>query len=214
MSNLIINSKEIADYCIAHSSQVSTVLTELERVTYLRTLAPQMLSGQLVGNFMRNLCRSSDARIALEIGTFTGYGSINIAKGLPEGGMLHTIDINPEYQSLVKEYFMKAQISDRITLHLGNAIEIIPTLVENIDFAYVDADKESIMDYVNLILPKLNKRGNILVDNTLWSGKVIKNKQDSETAHIHSFNQNILKNPDLHVCMLPIRDGITWIQKT
>jgi predicted O-methyltransferase YrrM len=214
MSNPIITSKEISEYCMAHSTPIDSVLKELERITYLRTLAPQMLSGQTVGQFMRNLCITSNAKIAIEVGTFTGYGAIHIAKGLPKGGMLHTIEINPEYQSLVKEYIKKAGVSDKITLHLGDAKEVIPKFTNQFDFAYIDAGKEANLDYVKMIISKLNKRGNILVDNTLWSGKVInKENQDSDTVLIHRFNQEILKIPNIWVCILPIRDGVSWIQK-
>lgn len=204
---------QLDDYCAKHSTASSQLLYELERETYLKTLAPQMLSGPLQGALLQFLSEMIQPQLILEIGTFTGYSAICLAQGLQKGGMLHTIDVNPEIQYFIDKYAKKAGLEDKITFHLGNALDIVPHLPNGIDLAFIDAGKQQYLDFYELILPKIKKGGYLLADNVLWSGKVISEAMDADTISIRSFNQKIQADERVKNIILPIRDGLTIIQK-
>ena len=204
---------QLDDYCRDQTTAPSQLLYELERETYLKTLAPQMLSGPLQGMLLQFLSEMIKPQLILEIGTFTGYSAICLAQGLAENGMLHTIDVNPEIQYFIDKYVKKAGLEDKVTFHLGNALDIVPNLPDDIDLAFIDAGKQQYLDFYELVLPKLKKGGYLLADNVLWSGKVISDAMDADTISIRSFNQKIQADKRVKNIILPIRDGLSIIQK-
>ena len=209
-----LTKRSILQYCEAHSTPQSEVLYELERETHLKTLAPQMLSGHLQGQLLRFLSRLARPRHALEIGTFTGYGAICIAEGLTEGGQLHNIEANPELEYIIRKYFDKAGLSDRIHLHLGPAEEVLPTLPYPWDFAFIDAAKQDYDWYYEAILDQLRPGGLLLADNVLWSGKVVgRQSGDEDAAALHAFNQKVQADERVENLMLPVRDGLLIVRK-
>ena len=151
----------------------------------------------------------------LEIGTFTGYSAICMAKGLKKNGKLITIEVNDEMEDIIKEYFNKSGFSNQIELIIGKALEIIPNLDHSFDLVFIDADKQEYIDYYKAVLPKLNQGGYILADNVLWDGKVIDPSQseDPDTKSIMDFNEHIIHDPQVENIILPIRDGINLIRK-
>lgn len=209
-----LTDKSILQYCEAHTTPQSEVLRALERETHLKTLAPQMLSGHLQGQLLRFLSRLARPRHALEIGSFTGYGAICIAEGLAEGGQLHTIEANPELEYLIRKYFDKAGLADRIHLHIGQAEEILPTLPYPWDFAFIDAAKRDYNWYYEAVMDQLRPGGLLLADNVLWSGKVIDRREaDEDAAALHAFNRKVQADERVENLMLPVRDGLLIVRK-
>jgi len=188
-------------------------LYRLERETHLRTLSPQMLSGHLQGQLLRLLSTMIQPRLALEIGTFTGYSAICIAGGLAPGGILHTIEANAELSYIIEKYVAEAGLADRIQLHVGNALEIVSTLDGPFDLVWIDAGKLDYADYFDMVFDKVSPGGYILADNVLWSGKVIAENRDADTQALHEFNQKIHADPRVENIILPIRDGILLARK-
>jgi predicted O-methyltransferase YrrM len=147
----------------------------------------------------------------LEIGTFTGYAALCLCEGMQENGQLHTIDIKEELETIQRKYFDKSPWGSQIFQHLGEAIDIIPTLELKFDLVFIDADKENYLNYFELILPKMNKGGIILSDNVLWSGKVLEplQKNDSSTKVLLEYNELLKNDSRVETVLLPIRDGLT-----
>ncbi|MEM9884475.1 MAG: class I SAM-dependent methyltransferase [Bacteroidota bacterium] len=201
------------DYCLAHSSALGDILYELERETHLKTLSPQMISGPLQGQFFSFISKMLRPKTILEIGTFTAYASICLAQGLAEGGILHTIEVNEELEYLIREYIEKAGLSDKIKVHIGDAKKIVPTLSEKFDLIFIDAGKNDNEFYYELAMEQLKSGGYILVDNVLWSGKVIQAKQDKDTQKIDAFNKKVQEDARVENLLLPFRDGIFLIRK-
>ncbi|MEM9920872.1 MAG: O-methyltransferase, partial [Bacteroidota bacterium] len=164
--------KRLNKYCEQHTSRISDVLYQLERETHLKTLAPQMSSGPLQGAFLRLLCQLYQARHILEIGTFTGYAALCMADGMPDDGLLQTIEANDEMEYLIRKYIKKAGMEERIRLHIGQAQQIIPQLTTRFDLVFIDAGKKDYAYYYDLVFDKVNIGGLILADNVLWDGKV------------------------------------------
>lgn len=200
-------------YCEAHTSPPSKVLYELERETHLKTLAPQMLSGRLQGQFFSFLSKIYRPKTILEIGTFTGYSAICLSEGLAEGGVLHTIEANPELEQLIRKYIGKAGLEDKIVLHIGQAAAIIPSLQLEWDLVFIDANKQQNALFYDLIFEKVKPGGIIVVDNVLWSGKVITNAKDEDTQLIRAFNDKVNQDERVENMILPIRDGILIARK-
>lgn len=209
-----LTDKNIWNYSTELSSDCPALLHELERETYLKTLAPQMMSGQLQGRIMSLISYLVRPESILEIGTFTGYGTLCLCEGLTPNGKITTIEVNPELESISSKYFQKSNYASQIQSYLGNALEIIPTLNESYDLIYIDAGKKDNGLYLDLIVQRLNTNGIILIDNVLWAGKVIQNDlKDDKTQSIRSFNQRVLDDPNLEVVILPIRDGMSVLRK-
>lgn len=196
-------------YCEAHTTPQSQILYELERETHLKTLAPQMLSGALQGQFLRLLCLLKPPKVALEIGTFTGYAAICIAQSLPQDGLLHTIEANPELEYLIRKYFDKAKVTDKVQLHIGQAEDVIPELTTNFDLVFMDAGKQYYITHYNLVIDRINPGGLLVADNVLWSGKVLMPDPDADTQTIQAFNQMVQEDERVENIMLPLRDGVT-----
>jgi len=205
----------IEKYALDHTTAEMPVLAKLSRATHLRTHQPQMLSGHLQGVFLQMLSHMIKPEAILEIGTFTGYSAICLAQGLKPGGMLHTIDCNPEMEDFTKPYFEEAGLTGKISMYTGNAIEIITQLEGPFDLVFIDADKENYCHYFEMVLPKVSAGGYILADNTLWYGRVVLPgaESDRESSGIIRFNNFVKEHPDVDTVLLPVRDGITIMRK-
>jgi predicted O-methyltransferase YrrM len=212
MSDFYFN---IEEYILNHSDSEDPILAELNRETNLKVLRPRMLSGHLQGKILEMLSKMIRPEKILELGTYTGYSAICLAKGLKENGKLHTIEINDELEDIIVKYIEKAKLTDKIKLHFGNARSIIPELNEKFDLVFIDADKREYLEYYNLVFDFVKSGGFIFADNVLWSGKVIELKEpdDEYTKGIFDFNK-FLKNDDrVEKVILPLRDGLTLIRK-
>ena len=166
-------SQELDDYIVSHSQDEPALLEQLNRETYQKILQPRMLSGHFQGRVLSMISKLINPRNILEIGTYTGYSALCLAEGMQDSGELHTIDINEELVDFQRKYFDKSGHGSQIHQHLGNALDIIPTLNTTFDLIFIDADKENYTNYFHCIIDKLNLGGIILSDNVLWSGKVL-----------------------------------------
>lgn len=209
------SNKEIYNYIDNHSSDESDILYELRRETELKCLNPIMLSGKIQGNFLAIISKLIKPFNVLEIGTYTGYSTLCIAKGLNSGGMIHTIDKNEELLQIQNKYFEKSGLRNQIKQYTGDALAIIPKLKFDFDMVFLDADKENYVKYLELISPILKPGGVLLTDNVLWHGKILESpeNQDRVTRLIDNFNKKILEDKSLKTVMLPIRDGISLTLK-
>ncbi|RLD17833.1 MAG: methyltransferase [Bacteroidetes bacterium] len=211
MNDLLL--KEVLQYCIGHSSAQDEVLEALERETHLATVTPQMIAGPYQGKLLQMLSQLIRPKRALEIGTFTGYAAICIARGLYENGILDTIEVNPEREEIIRKYLNLADVSARVKLHIGNALDIIPNLEEQYQFIFIDAGKKDNATYYDMTIDLLAPGGLMLIDNVLWGGKVIQDPNDKDAMHIRKFNIKILEDERVECVMLPVRDGMTLIRK-
>ena len=209
------SNKEIYNYIDNHSSDESDILYELRRETELKCLNPIMLSGKIQGNFLAIISELIKPFNVLEIGTYTGYSTLCIAKGLNPAGMIHTIDKNEELLQIQNKYFEKSGLRNQIKQYTGDALAIIPKLKFDFDMVFLDADKENYVKYLELISPILKPGGVLLTDNVLWHGKILESpeNQDRVTRLIDNFNKKILEDKSLKTVMLPIRDGISLTLK-
>lgn len=202
-------SEEILDYCQNNSTPEIEALRKLNRETHAKVLKARMLSGHLQGNVLATFSHMIRPKRVLEIGTFTGYSAICLAQGLTENGILHSIEINEELESMIKNYISEANLTEKIQLHIGNALEIIPNLPEMFDLVFIDADKLNYSAYYDLVLPKVKIGGFIIADNVLWSGKVVDPKaKDKDTLSMLAFNKKIQEDERVFNTLFPIRDGL------
>jgi len=208
----IIIDPIIQEYCDEHTTPEPEVLLKLNRETHVKIMHPRMLSGHHLGATLKMLSRMIKPRKVLEIGTYTGYSAICLAEGLIEGGELHTIEVNVELEEMIRKYLKEAEISNKVNLHIGDALEILPELDNDFDLVLIDADKENYINYYNLAIEKINKGGFILIDNTLWDGKVL-NPSDEETRIIAALNDLIQTDQQVENVLLPVRDGLMLIRK-
>jgi predicted O-methyltransferase YrrM len=203
-------------YCEDHTSQEDDLLKKITRETQAKVLMPRMISGHLQGKLLELFVKMLRPKTILEIGTYTGYSGLCMARGLAENGKLITLDINDELEKMVRGFFDESGLSDQIDYRLGNALEIIPTLEGPFDLVFIDADKINYANYYDLVIEKLSKGGIILADNVLWSGKVLpegRKKLDKDTAAILDFNRMVQDDPRVENSLLPIRDGIMMARK-
>lgn len=203
------------DYILAHSDVEPDYLAKINRDTHVKMINPRMCSGHYQGRVLSMFCKMINPRKVLEVGTFTGYSALCIAESLPENGFLHTIEVDDELEDFILENFKKSPFADKIKLHIGKALEIIPTIDETFDLVFMDADKREYWDYFEMVLPTVNQGGFIIADNTLWDGKVIEevHPNDKQTIEIIRFNDLIAKDDRVERVILPIRDGLTIIRK-
>lgn len=204
---------EIEQYITQHSSEEWKNLADLNRETFVKVMMPQMLSGQVQGKFLEFISRMINPEYILEIGTYTGYSAICLAKGLKSAGKLITIDINEELTPMVKKYITLEKLEDKIEVLTGNAIQIIPTLTQQFDLVFIDADKNNYANYFDLVIEKVRPGGWILADNVLWSGKIISQNMDKDTLAIDSYNKKIQQDPRVENVIISIRDGISIARK-
>lgn len=207
--------KNIDKYIENHTTPETDLLKALNRATHLKTFYPNMLSGSVQGKFLEMISYMIRPKYILEIGTFTAYSAIALAKGLAKGGKLITLEVNEEMETFAKEYISKSGMDDRIHLMMGNAVEIIQQLSEEFDLVFIDADKEQYVDYYELSIAKLKPGGFILADNVLWNGKVLEDdsKSDKETKGIKAFNDYVKNDKRVEQVMLSVRDGLLLVRK-
>jgi len=205
----------VEDYITAHSDAEPEYLAKLNRATHLRMINPRMLSGHFQGRVLTMFCRMIQPEKVLEIGTFTGYSALCMAEGMPENGVLHTIDCDDELESFMSQTFAGSEFGHKIKLHIGDALEVISELDETFDLVFIDADKLEYKAYYEAVLPKIRTGGFLLIDNTLWNEKVLKpvDPKDKETIAIMKFNEFIAADNRIEKVLLPIRDGLTLIRK-
>ena len=206
-------SSEIENYIEQFSSPEDEVLRELSRETHLKIQMPQMVSGNMQGQFLEMISRLVQPKRILEVGTFTGYSAVCMAKGLSNDGLLYTIDVNEELQPMCARYFEKANLTSKIKHLIGDATQIIPGLNETFDLVFIDADKVNYSNYYDLVFDKVRVGGYIIADNVLWSGKVIEDKKDKDTLAIHQYNQKVSSDNRVKNFILSLRDGLNIAQK-
>ena len=205
----------ILNYSISKSEKESKLLNDLYRETYLKVLNPRMISGHYQGRILSLISKIISPKKILEIGTYTGYSAICLCEGMDKDGILHTIDNNKELVDIQNKYFKKANLKDKIVQHSGDAKNIIPSIDEEFDIVFIDADKESYPEYYDLIINKVRSGGIIIADNILWSGKILEKveKDDQATKSIIEFNNKIIEDDRVKNIVLPIRDGLNIIRK-
>jgi caffeoyl-CoA O-methyltransferase len=205
--------EEIEEYALAHTEPPTDVLKRLAAETRETMEAPQMMVGPLEGRFLQLLVRLASPRLVLELGTFTGYSSISMASALPGGGRIVTCDIDERAVAIARRYAEEAGVVDRIDYRLGPGLETIAGLDGPFDFVFIDADKESYVDYYEAVLPKLADDGLIVADNVLWSGRVVEPEPEETTRTIMEFNEHVRRDERVVAVMLTVRDGMTLIRR-
>lgn len=209
-----LQDKLVENYIIEHSTPLDNILQQLERETHLKILRPRMLSGRIQGKFLEFLVKLSGAKKILEIGTYTGYSAICMANALPKEGKIHTIDINEELESIVRKYIKLSNNEPKIEYHIGDAIEIIPTIKDDFDLVFIDADKTNYWSYFSMLIDNLKSGTWIIADNALWSGKVLQTHiNDKETIALQEFNNLIQQDSRVENLLLPLRDGLMIMRK-
>ncbi|MDX2063433.1 MAG: O-methyltransferase [Bacteroidia bacterium] len=204
----------IEAYAAAHSDPEPPLLAALARETRLKTLYPQMLSGAHQGRLLALLSRLVQPRFVLEVGTFTGYSALCLAEGLAPGGTLVTLEANPEFSALARRYWDASPYGHAIHQVVGDALKTLPSLPHVWDLVFIDARKESYLDYYQAILPQVRPGGLVLTDNVLWSGKVVdKSPTDPAARALHAFNTFVSTDPRVDTVVLPLRDGLTLLRK-
>ena len=203
-------SEKIAEYLSQNSEKEPEILSKLNRETHQKVLQPRMLSGHIQGRFLSLISKIKSPLHILEIGTYTGYGTLCLAEGLATGGKIFTIDRNEELLKIQNKYFEESGNRDRIVQLTGNAIDILDNLNQTFDLIFIDADKENYVKYFQLVSEKLNPNGLIISDNVLWSGKVVEgDNDDEETNTIKKFNRILNDDKKFETVILPLRDGIS-----
>lgn len=203
------------DYILEHIDEEGEYLHRLYRATHLKLLYGRMASGHLQGRLLKMFVRMIRPKNILEIGTYSGYSGLCLAEGLEEGGMLHTIEINDEQEDFTRPWFENSAYADKIKMHIGDALDVIPRLGVKFDLAFIDGDKRKYAEYYGMVLEHLNDGGYILADNTLWDGHVLEPKpiKDPQTRSIVEFNDMVAKDLRVEKVILPLRDGLTIIRK-
>lgn len=206
---------DINDYCEKYTQKEDDVLYQLHRETHQKILRPRMLSGHLQGQILTFFAKMIQPNRVLEIGTYTGYSAICLGRGLKEGGKLYTVDINEELEDFANSYFEKAGLKDQIEMKVGNAMEIVPTINEQWDLVFIDADKENYINYYNLVFDQVKPGGFIISDNVLWSGKVTQPvaPKDIETKTLVELAELIEADDRVENVLMPIRDGLLVVRK-
>jgi predicted O-methyltransferase YrrM len=207
--------KYLEKYLYEHSSPEDPVLEDLYRQTHIRFVNPNMVSGHLQGKFLEFISHMIAPHNILEIGTFTGYSAICLAKGLADDGRLYTIEINDEITDFAATYFHRAGVDSKIIQLTGSALDIIPQLNHMFDLVFIDADKREYCDYFKLIFRNVRKGGFIIADNVLWGGQVLdETNSDQQAKGIIEFNEMIRNDSRIEKVIMPLRDGLTIIRKT
>jgi predicted O-methyltransferase YrrM len=204
---------EIDRYAVEHSTPDPEFFRRLEDETRKISDLPGMMVGPLEGQFLGWLVRLSAAHNVLEIGTFTGYSSISMALALPDGGRIVSLDVNEETTAVARRYAEEAGVADKIDYRVGTAIELLEGLHGPFDLVFIDADKESYVDYYENVLPKLADGGFIVADNVLWSGRVLEDDGEPSTQAIKRFNDHVAGDDRVECLMLTVRDGMTLIRR-
>jgi caffeoyl-CoA O-methyltransferase len=203
----------IEAYAAAHTTPPEALLAQLAEETRATLQSPQMLTGTIEGRLLELLVHGLQAKRVLELGTYSGYSSLSMAAGLPPDGRIDTCEVEEEHAEVARRYIGRSPYSDKITVHLGPALDTIARLEGDFDFVFIDADKVNYLNYYEAVLPRLSSEGLIAADNTLWSGRVIDESDDSEdTRAIKAFNEHVWNDPRVTSVMLTVRDGVTLIR--
>ena len=208
--------EELEEYILSHIDAEGKVLSDLNRATHLYHLRPRMCSGHLQGRMLKMFVRMIRPQRILELGTFTGYSALCLAEGLADDSCeVHTIEIDDELEDFIKSHFALSPLVNRITLHIGDAREVLATINGDFDLVFIDANKREYCEYYNLVFDRVRPGGFIVADNTLWDGKVVEwgKKLDAQTAGILQFNDMVAADERVEKVIVPIRDGLTIIHK-
>lgn len=203
---------DLTDYIESHISAEPPHLQKLYRDTWLHRLYPRMCAGHVQGRLLKMLTAMIAPTRVLELGTFSGYSAMCIAEGMDQSGEVHTVEIDDEQADSLRELFATAP-GARITLHIGDALAVVPSLPSGWDMVYIDANKRQYTEYFEMVLPLVRQGGFILADNTLWDGKVATGSHDPQTLGIERFNDAVARDPRVETAIIPIRDGLTLLRK-
>ncbi len=205
----------IEQYILSHIDKEGELLQNIDRDAHVNLLRPRMISGHLQGKLLKMFCRMIQPKYILEIGTYTAYATLCLAEGASDETEIHTIEVNDELEDFIMKHLHKSKLKDKIHLHIGDAIQIIPTIDCIFDLVFIDANKRHYCEYYNLIFDKVRPGGLIIADNTLWDGKVLETPHptDKQTIGIQAFNDMLEKDNRVEKVILPIRDGLTLIWK-
>lgn len=207
-------SEELQNLLLSYCEPEDELLKHIDRETQLKVLLPRMLSGHYQGRVLSMLSKLINPKTILEIGTFTGYATLCLAEGLQANGIIYTLDINEELEERVRTNFAKSTLNEKIRYIIGDAQQSLKSLdKETFDLVFIDADKKNNATYYDLVFNQVRSGGLIIVDNVLWSGKVLNNAQDSDTKKIRGFNDKIAEDPRVEKLILPVRDGLFVIRK-
>ncbi|NDV95703.1 O-methyltransferase [Dysgonomonas sp. 521] len=205
----------IENYILSHIDQEGELLKQLNRDAHVNLLKPRMLSGHLQGRMLKMFCRMMQPRYILEIGTYTAYATLCLAEGAADDAEIHTLEVNDELEDFIMKYLHQTKLKDKIHLHIGDAMDIIPNIDRIFDLVFIDANKRHYIEYYNLIFDKVRPGGLIIADNTLWDGHVLETPKpsDKQTIGIQQFNDMLAKDGRVEKVILPVRDGLTLIWK-
>ncbi len=205
----------IEDYILSHIDDEGDLLKQLNRDAHVNLLKPRMLSGHLQGKMLKMFCRMVRPKYILEIGTYTAYATLCMAEGCIDDTEIHTIEVNDELEDFILKYLHNTKLKEKIHLHIGDAMAIIPTLNCVFDLVFIDANKRHYIEYYDAIFDKVRSGGLIIADNTLWDGHVLEipKPSDKQTIGIQKFNDMIAKDDRVEKVILPVRDGLTLIWK-
>jgi caffeoyl-CoA O-methyltransferase len=203
----------IERYAEEHTTPPSDLLRRLAEETRAELRSPTMLSGVVAGRLLELLVFALRPQRVLEVGTYSGYGTISMAGMLPPGGRIDTCEVDEAHAAVARRYLEEAGLADRVTIHLGPALETIERLEGAFDFVFVDADKVSYPAYYDALVPRLAENGVMAIDNTLWSGRVVEGDDSPETRTITALNDRIASDPRVVAVVLTVRDGITLVRR-
>jgi caffeoyl-CoA O-methyltransferase len=207
-------SEELQNLLLKYCEPEDALLQHIDRETHLKVLLPRMLSGHYQGRVLSLLSKMNNPTRILEVGTYTGYATLCLAEGLSENGLIYTLDINTELEEMVRGNFAKSPLNDKISYIIGDAQQSIKSLSEEtFDLVFIDADKKNNGTYYDLIFEQVRPGGIIIVDNVLWSGKILSNAQDQDTKNISNFNDRVAADQRVEKLILPVRDGLLIIRK-
>lgn len=206
---------ELEGYILSHIDEEDELLKNLNRDAHVNLLRPRMISGHLQGRLLKMFCRMIQPKYILEIGTYTAYATLCLAEGAADDAEIHTLEVNDELEDFIMKHLHKSKLKGKVHLHIGDAIQIIPTIDCIFDMVFIDANKRHYCEYYDLIFDKVRSGGLIIADNTLWDGKVLETPHptDKQTIGIQTFNDMIAKDSRVEKVILPIRDGLTLIWK-
>jgi len=208
--------KELQRYVEAHTEPESALLSKINRETHVGVLRPRMLSGHLQGRMLSMISNMINPKYVLEIGTYTGYSALCLAEGMKKEGKLVTLEVNEELEERILNYFAESEFHEQLTLKIGNATDIIPSLAHSWDMVFIDADKVNYSHYFDLVIDQVSSGKFIVVDNVLWSGKVLEKnraKLDKDTEAILEFNKKVHEDDRVSNVLFPVRDGIMILRK-